>query len=126
MNKLYNKFLIICMYFKSLYFFGQPFRSHFAKAAHKVAKSKLFKYLNRILISNKFPFKLCIICLCHFNCFNINGGGGGGGGGGGSAPPLSCILQKCEFILFGVKPKLFIIARQVGLLIFCGPNYCFW
>ena len=34
---------------------------------------KAFKYLNRILISNKFPFQRCIICPCYFNRSEMNG-----------------------------------------------------
>ena len=54
-----SKLFIICSYFKSLKFFRTSKTdlnlTIFAKVAHKSRKTKIFsKYLNRILIFNKF------------------------------------------------------------------------
>ena len=42
----------------------------------KARDLKIFKYLNRIFISDKLSFQLCVICLCYFNRSEMNGGGG--------------------------------------------------
>ena len=72
-SKLYVK----GSYLKGLEFFQTTEESnfdHFTKIAHKVAKSEFFQ-ISRVLISDKFSFQRCIICLCYFNHSQMNGGG---------------------------------------------------
>ena len=57
-----SKLWIICSYFNSLKFFldshSGAIEEHFAKIAHKVAKSEyFFKYLKCIGVSDKFLFQ---------------------------------------------------------------------
>ena len=87
-------------------------RNH--QSVHKIAKFKYFAKVNtcskfpdqvpqshilesfrkisiRTLISDKFSFQQCIICVCYFNSSQMTGGGlwvGEGGGGGGETPPV--------------------------------------
>ena len=71
---------------------------------HKVAK--FFKYLKRMLISDKFCFQQYIIRLCYFNrsrtdsfvcvCVCVCGGGGGGEGEWRSAPCTSTVLYSAK------------------------------
>ena len=88
---------MICSYFKSLKFFRTSKNGlnsdHFAKNAHKIAKSKHFPdILNDIGLSDKFPFRRHIICCSNLSLSKIIGGGGGGGH---PAPPHPFILQNC-------------------------------
>ena len=71
-----SKLYITCSYVKSLNFFLEPLRGHFAKIAHKVAKSKCFPLLAtfRCLLGSVSSSKII--------------GGGGGGGGGGLGRPV--------------------------------------
>ena len=52
---------------------SEPFREVFMKSQNR---NILKKYLNKILISDKFPFEQCIICLCYFNRSKMKGGRG--------------------------------------------------
>ena len=61
------KWYIICPYFKSSKFFWTAFletlRSHFAKIAHKIAKSKYFSNIqNESYLLWNFPFQRYIVC----------------------------------------------------------------
>ena len=70
-------------------------RNHFAKIAHKIAKSKYFQKFvsNRNL--QRIPFKMMynMSMLRHWFGFQMNNErGGGGGGGGGGVEPLSSLI----------------------------------
>ena len=58
------------------------------------------KYLDRALISRNFSFQRCIICLCYFNCSQMNRDREVGRGGMGSpSPPRSGSHSvKCVFV----------------------------
>ena len=55
-----------------------------------------FKYLNGILVSDKFPFQRFIICLPYVN-----------------RPPPNCIMLKCVIMEFGMQNFVF---KKVNLL----------
>ena len=49
---------LICSYFKSLKLFSGAFAEHFAKTAHKVAKSKYLSISKMNLTFRKIPFPM--------------------------------------------------------------------
>ena len=66
----------------------------------------IFKYLNRIVISDGCSFQQCII-FCYFNWPQNAGGGGGGGGGGGKGVASHLLhLVFCRSACIGSKTAL--------------------
>ena len=56
-------------------------------------------------LSDKFPFKRCIICLCYFNRSQMNVGKGGGGGHSVLYPAKVCrsnLIIKFSTNLFNI------------------------
>ena len=97
-----SKLYIICSYFKSLRFFGQPFWSNCEVISRKLLinsqnqnifqKFKLNRNLQRIL------FKLMYnMSMLRHRFSNERWGGGGGGGGGGWTTFLSYSVKVCRF-----------------------------
>ena len=78
--------------FKSLKFFRtailEPLESHFAKIAHKVAKSKYFQKFKLNGNLQKIPFKMMYNMSMLRHRFSYERWGGGGGGGALNHLPL--------------------------------------